>query len=334
MNSTHLPFASRLALCLALLAPALAADHVKTKDGQMLKGRATAYDSQRKVLAFKTDDGRQLEFALDQLDQRSVYQVNASLVPKDSAKGQLQLANFARDIGLYAHAARRYGYAEKADPALKPEIDRERAIGRKLAADYCMVNAQAAIAKKDIPGAEHWLTLLVQKLPNEPQAAEATQLLEQHYLKERAARDDALEQEYTGLLESDLKRGKQLYDRMLERTRDGLTAKQSSKAQNLWEGAIDDGEGALKEIDRLVKKYPEDARVQAGALKYRRLIQAQMVDCHLHLASAAMIGSSHKEALKQTNAALALDPENREALAQRARIEVAANDGFGFDLFD
>jgi len=84
----------------------------------------------------------------------------------------------------------------------------------------------------------------------------------------------------------------------------------------------------------LVRKYPDDARVRDGAVNYRGLITAQIVDCHLHLASAAMVDTSHKEAMKQVNAALALDPENQRALAQRARIEVAANEGIGFDLFD
>ena len=103
MDVTTSPFRTRLvlALCLALLAPAAAADHLRTKDGQTLSGRATKYDAERKVLSFRADDGRQLDFALDQLDQRSVYQVNASLIAKDNGKGQLQLANFARDIRTY-----------------------------------------------------------------------------------------------------------------------------------------------------------------------------------------------------------------------------------------
>jgi len=243
MNSIRIATLARLALFLALVAPLASADNIKTKDGTPLKGRCTAYDAGKKLLSFRTDDGEELQFTLDQLDQRSVYAVNASLIAKDNGKGQLQLANFARDIGLYAHAGRRYGYAEKADPSLKAEVERERAIGRKSAAEYCMKNAQAAIAKKDIADAEHWLTLLVQKLPNEPQAAEASALLEQHYLKERASRDDELERDHDELLENDLKRGKQLYDRMIERTRDGLTAKSSGRSTNLWNGAIDDGKG-------------------------------------------------------------------------------------------
>ncbi len=321
------------ALFLALVAPALASEHIKLKNGTVLKGRATAYDSQQKVLSFRTEDGKDVTYTLDQLDQRSVYMVNTSLIPKDNARGQFQLANYARDIGLFYQARRAYQYAEKADPALKPEIDKERALGRKLAADYCMKNAQEALAKKDVKDAEHWLSLLLEKLPDEPQAEQAAALLEQHYTAERNARDDQLEREHAALLEKDLKKGKELYDRMIQRTQDGLTARNASKAANLWKSAIDDGEDVLKEIDKLAKKYADDPRVQDGAAKYRQLTIDQLVDLHLHLASSETVKSSYKDALRETNAALALDPKNAQALAQRARIEQASSEGLGLGWF-
>ncbi len=331
--STKKHVCAALALLLLLGAPLAATEHVKLKDGTVLKGRATAYDSQKKVLSFRSDDGQERQYTLDQLDQRSVYMVSASVVSKESGRGQLQLANYARDIGLYAHAGRRYEYAEKADPSLAEEVARERALGRKLAAEYCMKNAQEAVAQNKIADAEYWLSLLVQKLPNEPQAEQAAALLEQHYLKERNARDDQLESKHADLLEKDLRKGKELYDRMIERTRDGLTARSESKAAKLFEGALDDGKAVLKEIDRVVKKYPDDVRIQEGADKYRALTIAQMVDAHLHLASQYTVHSSYQNALAETNAALALDPRNEHALSQRARIEYASSEGLGLDLF-
>jgi hypothetical protein len=327
------PLLARLVLFLALAAPALASEHIKLKSGKILRGRATAYDAQTKVLSFRTDDGQEAQYPLDQLDQRSVYLVNAGLIPKDNGRGQLQLANFARDAGLYAHARRHYGYAAKADPALEAEVDRELALGRKLAADFCLKNAQEALTRSDIKGVEKWATTLIEKLPDEPQADQAAALLEQHYLAERNARDDQAEREHDELLQKDLKQGKERYDRMLARTKDGLTAKNSSKSKGLWEGAIDDGEFVLRELDRLEKKYADDQRVQEGVAKYRKLTIDQMVDLHLHLASHYTIKSSYKDALKETNRALALDPRNSQALSQRARIEQASSEGLGLDWF-
>jgi tetratricopeptide (TPR) repeat protein len=323
--------ASSLALCLALAAPAFASEYVKLKNGKVLKGRATAYDSQAKTLSWRGEDGKAATYKLDELDQRSVYMVNASLIAKDNGKGQIQLANYARDIGLYQQAARRYEYAEKADSSLKSEVEKERAVLRRVAAEACMKNAKDAIARNDIKEAEEWLSKLIEKLPNEPQAEEAAALLEKHYANERHARDDELEAKHAELLQKDLKKGKEHYDRMIERTKDGLTAKNSRKSVDLWESAIKDGEVVLDEIDKIEKKYGDDPKVQDGAARYRQLTIDQMIDAHLHLASHYTIKSSYKDAVKETNAALALDPRNQEALSQRARIEAASAEGL--DIF-
>ena len=324
---------ARLALVLAVAAPAYGADHIKLKDGTVVNGKATAYDSQKKTLSFRTEQGQDKTYTLDQLDARSVYMVNASTVPKDNGRAQLQLANFARDIELYAHAGRRYGYAEQADPSLKPEIDKERAIGKKLAAEYCMRNAKESLSKNKVKDAEEWLTTLVQKLPDEPLAAEATQMLDQYYTKERNARDDELEAKHADLIQGDLQKGKKLYDGMIQKTKDGLTARNDNKAVALWKDAIKDGQGVLKEIDRISAKYKDDPRIQEGADRYRALTIEQMIDAHLNIASSLTVSSSYKEALKETNAALALDPQNMAALSQRARIEQAASEGLGLDIF-
>jgi hypothetical protein len=317
-------------LLVVLAASSSAQETIKLKGGQSITGRATAYDAVKKVLSFRSSDGKEAQYTLDQLDPRSVYMVYSSVIPDDNAKGQLQLANFARDAGLYRHAVRRYGLAEKADPGLKGQIDAELAVLRKSAAEFCLTNAKAAQQKGDAKEVEKWCSLLVEKLPEEPQAAQARAMLELHYTAERNARDDELEKEHTELLQKDLKKGKQHYDRMIERTKEGLTASSSSQQTQLWEGAIDDGQVVLKEIDRIAKEYQDDPKVQAGAEKYRKLTIDQMVEANLHLASLYTSRSSFNNAMEATNAALALDPSNQAALAQRARIEQVANEGIGW----
>ena len=317
-----------LAVLLAALAiPTVAQEKIKLKNGKVVSGRATAYDSEKEVLSFRTEDGKDMKYPMSELDSRSVYLVYSSVIPKDNAKAQLQLANFARDAGLYAHARRRYEYAEQADPGFKAEVEKERVKLRKAAADYCLANARAAQAKGDGKEAQKWLSLLLEKLPNEPQAAEAATMVEASYAREANARDDALEKEHEALLQKDLKKGKEKYDSMIERTQEGLTARNASKSEKLWKSALDDGEVVLKEIDRLAKKYADDARVQDGAAKYRQLTVEQMVEIHLHLSSQYTTNSSLKAALREANAALALDPKNGQALAARARIEQASNEG-------
>ena len=325
MRSLHV-----FALTLFLAAPLAAQETIKLKGGQSVTGRATAYDSQKKVLSFRTSDGKDVQYTDDQLDLRSLYQVYASVIPESNGKGQLQLANVARDAGLYKYAVRRYGLAEKADPTLKPQIDQELTVLRRLAADFCLQNARAAKSKGDRAEVEKWCAIMTDKLPDEPQTAEARAMLDQTYAAARNAKDDELESKHAKLLQDDLKQGKLRYDRMIERTKEGLTAKSSSQSIQMWDGALDDGKFVLKELDRIAKKYKDDAQVEDGAGKYRKLTTDQMVEINLHLASMYSTRSSYNDAMKATNAALALDPSNAAAQAQRARIEQASSEGVGW----
>ena len=96
-------------LLLALAALPASAATLKLKDGSSVQCKVQKYDTATRTLYVKLDDGKDAQYGMDQLDARSVYLVNASLIPDGYAKAQLLAANFARDAGLYAHAARRYG---------------------------------------------------------------------------------------------------------------------------------------------------------------------------------------------------------------------------------
>jgi tetratricopeptide (TPR) repeat protein len=315
-----------LALCVLLAAPSAAQETIKLKNGERVTGRATAYDSEKQVLSFRKSDGKEVQYTNDQLDLRSLYLVYASVIPEENGKGQLQLANVARDAGLYKHAVRRYGLAEKADPSLKAQVDSELAVLRRSAAQFCLQNAKSAQSAGKNKDVEKWCAILLDKLPAEPEAAEARTMLNLTYVAERNAKDDELEAKHKELLQQDLKDGKRRYDRMFERTKEGLTATSSGQSKDLWEGAISDGEFVLKELDRIAQDYKDDSAVQEGVVKYRRLTTDQMVEVHMHLASYYSTRTSYDNALKAANAALALDPKSSVALAQRARIEAAVAD--------
>jgi tetratricopeptide (TPR) repeat protein len=318
-----------LASVLALAASASAADYVKLKDGKLVKGEAVSYDEPTQTLNFKMEDGTTKGFKLDDLDKRSVYLVNHSKVPKDDAAKQIRLANLARDAELFAHAMRHYGYAEKADPSKKPQIEAERATLRKLAAAYGMRMAQEAQSKGDKAGAEKWLLKIVEKVPNEPQAKEAAAILEQSYAKTRGEKEAKAESQASEQLKKDLQPGRKNYDDMVRKTQEGLTASTAgSKATSSWDSALSDGQRALDLLDRLIKKYT-DPKTRETLQGYRVVVTTQMVELHLHLASSYTTRSSYNDALAEVNKALALDPKNAECLATRARIEQAASERGG-----
>jgi tetratricopeptide (TPR) repeat protein len=312
------------AALLVLAAAAGAADYVKLKDGKLIKGEAISFDEPTQTLNFKMEDGTARGFKLDELDKRSVYLVNQGKVPKDDAAKQIRIANLARDAELFAHAMRHYGYAERADPARKPEIDAERAKLRQLAAAFGMKQAQDALTKGDRAGAEKWLMRVVEKVPDEPQAKEAAAILEQSYAKARGEKEAKAQSNASAQLKQELQPGKKNYDDMVKKTQDGLTQQTTgSRSTNAWESALNDGGRALALLDRLVKKYP-DPKTQETLGGYRAIVANQMIEVYLHLASAYTTRSSYNKAMAQANQALALDPKNEQALAARVRIEQAS----------
>ena len=307
-------------LFLALVALPASAGTLKLKNGTNVTGHALRYDSSSQTLFFHTDDGKDVQYTLDQLDARTVYMVNASQVPKDDAQKQLMVANFARDSGLFAHAARRYAETLKTDPSLKAAVDVEMSKLRRMAAEACMKNAQAAIAKRDLQEAERWLTTIVDKLPGEPEAARAKSIIETYYAKNRATKMAEADAKASEAQRKTFEKGKQRYDQMVEKCSQALQANSSSQAEQLFQGSLSDGKALLKEIESLQKK-PEGSNLGENAERYRKLVIDQMVETNLHLASQKSVQSDYKGALKAVNAALALDPKSESALSARARVE-------------
>ncbi len=314
-----------LSTAVLLSAPCLAQDVIKVKSLGILRGAVTSYDNTTKILTFVTEDGRTHEIPADQLDRGSAYRLAKSKAEKTDGMDQLKVGNFARDIELYAHAVRHYGYAVEADSSLEQAVEVELTVLRREAAEYCMRLAEEATRKGDEKGAEKWLTILVDKLPSEPLAAGARAMLEQVYAKNHAAKDDHLEQGHEELLAKELRTGKKYYDSMLGKIQKGLVnSSKTSTAKRMYEGAWSDGQRAMREIDKAEKKL---GRAEVGEVLdgYRVVITEHMVDAQLHVASLYTTRTSYQQALAAVNKALSIDSGNRRALATRARIETAAS---------
>jgi tetratricopeptide (TPR) repeat protein len=319
---------SGLLLFAIAVLPASAAT-IKLKDGTLIQCTVQSYDSATKTLKVKLEDGRDAQYTMDQLQARTVYQINASIIPKDDAKAQLMVGNFARDAGLYFEATRRYADAAKLDPKLKPTIDAEMNTLRRSAATMCAEKVRAAAEKKDFKEAEKWAKVLIEKLPDEPEAIQAAAALEAYYEQTRATKLAATEAKASEALKKDVAAGKARYEKMVEKTKQGLQARGSSQAKNLFNSAISDGEYVLKEIDRVAKKY-DDSATQERAQEYRALVTQQIVEVHLHLASMLATQSDYQGGQREVSQALALDPKNAEALAMRARLEDYSSRGIGW----
>jgi len=316
-------------LLFGLLALPAHAANLKLEDGTRVECKVRAYDSATQTLQVTTSDGQQRSFTMAQLDGRSVYQVNASLIPPDDAAAQVLAANFARDAGLYAHAARRYGIAEKLDPSLHDSIEAERVRLRRAAAAECMQRARKAVSAGDIPEATRWLETLVEKLPQEPEAEQASAMLERYYDQTRETEVAKAEAKADAELRSEAATARARYDRMIEKTRKGLQSRGSKQAERLFRDALSDGTAILAQFDAIQKRH-DDPAVAEQIADYRKVVTDQMVEAHLHIASMLATRSDYHGAQREVNQGLALDPRHEQALSMRARIEEYSSRGIGW----
>ena len=116
---------------------------------------------------------------------------------------------------------------------------------------------------------------------------------------------------------------------MLKKIEEGLTTTRSTSiSRRHLEAAWTDGDRALKSLDKTEKKLgrgdPDLAELLDG---YRDLVTEHMVASQLHLASSYSVQTSYQKALRTVNKALSIAPNDRKALAARARIENAAATG-------
>jgi tetratricopeptide (TPR) repeat protein len=314
-----------IALCSLTALAQGGVDHLRLKDGKVLTGRAESYDEVMQLVTFVTADGQKLLLHADDLDSRSAYLIAKSRVQAGNAQHELKMANFARDIGLYAHAARHYRQAVGADPSLAAEVEVQSARNRNLAADWCLSSAKAAVQAGQPAEAEKYLRAMLDRLPDEPQTQEARTMLDELHASNRAARSRPVEEASPDLLTGDLKRGKEAYDRMVALDREALTrSSSSSSAMRSWKSAIDQGERALREIDR-VQKGAQDPGTLELLKRYRQVVQDQIIEIHLNMASSLSTRSSFQQAMSEVNKALAIDSGNAEALAMRARVMDASS---------
>ncbi|MFT7484829.1 MAG: hypothetical protein ACI9F9_000673 [Candidatus Paceibacteria bacterium] len=330
MNITtrHLGLSLLALITLSSAGSAAQPDVIKVSGLGVLHGAVQSWDPVAEVLVFVTNEGKRHTISADKLDRHSAYKLAKTKADVKNAADLIKLGNFARTVELFAIAGRHYNNAIKLDESLTSSVQQEQATNRKLAADYCMRQAREAADKRDLTGAEKWLTTLVNKLPDEPLAKEAATILDGHYKKNHEAMDDALEAKYKVELEKDLKKGKSSYDRMLENLRKGLTNTSSKTVQRHFEAAWKDGQKALSELDKVQKSHAkEDSDLSELFDGYRVLIRGHMVDAQLNLAAHYSTRSSYNDALAAANLALSIDARNERALAARARIEEASSRG-------
>lgn len=299
-------------------------DYISVKSGPRLKGHLVSYDAQEKRIEFRTEDGELVSYTLDQLEPRSVFHLASSHVKADDGPGQLAVGNYARDHQLYAYAVTHYERAVKADPSLKPQVDKEMAKLRPEAAEWLWNKAQEAINNGNPRDAERYLTVLVQRLPNQPQTEKAKPLLAKYYDQNKDEVDKEWASHHDDQARSEIKTAKQYYDQLAAENKAGLQNSNSqTRAIDSFTRGVEYGKKALEELDRVTKDN-KDPKVVAAAKELHDQTVQLMVTAYINLSNVYTTRSSYEQANAAINEALALDPNNANALRARSQNSTAS----------
>ena len=292
--------------------------------GGTVRGRLVSDDGAS--IQLEGSDGQKRIITYQDLDPRSVYRLMKGRTSNDDAEGQIEVGNYARDAGYYAHARRHYNMAVKADPSVQERVDKESTKLREVAGDAELARAREAASKGDLDAAEGHLSNIINEFPDGQAAATAATMLQD--LQARDAAGSSSAPDTSAEIAKELKQATDFVAKAKDENRKGLlNSKKQSTALRSFDKAADYGEKARKSIEKKSgeKDLADDPAFTRAASALDRQAVDVIVDASLNSASLYMTRESYGSALAATNRAIATDPNNQQARSTRARIEVAAS---------
>jgi tetratricopeptide (TPR) repeat protein len=317
---------------LAIASTAPAQSEVWLANGAVMKGNVIEDDGEKvKVeLIAEGGSGATALYRYDQLAPRTLYRLRFNKTPRDDVKGQIELAGYALDNGLFPNARLSYDIAKKENEKKKAGMDAE------LASLYDRAPASVlTFARKEIAAGKHleahrYLTRLVELFPDKEEAAEAASLLEEIAPKANAGRhawvDQKAGKESKPAKEAAAPAIKE-YEKAHETVRKAMAEyKKPVQVTRLLKTAIEQFKEAQRLLDRAMKKEGEGTDLAAHYDAWTAKVKEDIVHTWIDIANTYFSRQSNKDAMDAVAEALAVDPESSEALETRARIQLAMAD--------
>ena len=275
---------------------------------------------------------------LDDFQPHSAYRALAELAAQDNADDRLRLARFAASHDLVYVAQRELRLARQlaGDESLHQDLERDIAARGARALEKLF---RSALKRGDLRKAKRLLNELIIRYPDSNQAAHKEGLRVEYEQAEKAAADErrraSLARKQAQLerhREAKLRPIRGRLERAVRDNRQGLLSSKSfSKAHGLFQRAIHGFEAVTKDADKLLKNKTNDVAFVREVSELRQRAVAATQEALLNAASVCLVRGQFARALGHANRVLALDPENGNARAMRARIETAANEsGWGW----
>lgn len=326
--------------CLAL--PALA-DEIVGVDGTSHSCEILEVEEDGVTVRGKMKSGETVELKVPvaRIDPHCYYGLRDAALG-DDAKARMRFALWCVDNDLLAQAKVQAQKAAKADPQLLEDLagGKYPEIREKIAARV-LASAERDISAGQFDVARQKLEMLLARLSDTEAGGKACEVIRQCEAKHAEAETKAAADAQAKLDETARKaaegRAKLLseVDSDLAKGRavatDGLTEDDHGKALGLLEKALGHGEAAMKKLDAIEKRYPDDAELQTEAAKRRTKLLQGMVKVHVHRSDLYVWRGSIPNAQKELEAARKLVPSSPEIDAAAQRILAAEEEDDTFE---
>lgn len=308
---------------LATLASAGGMDKVLLKDGTLVQGKIRKDTGEAIVVADAW--GKETTVPYGDIDPRTLFRLKMGRVKRSDGRGQLELAQFACDLGLWAQSRKHYRWAETADSKLHAEIDAGLEKLRDKAGASLLMQARQAAAAGNVDKAQRLLTTIIRELPDESVARLATQELAKIQPSARKQDVEAYRRKISPRLKAVLAPARQHYERMLDQRHKGQSSIiYGDKAIPHFQNAVQSGNMARRMWRQIKNQHRNDAELNEIVAFVDQTLNQNLVELHLHLAKIYSDKRQYGAAQKEVDKAIRISPSDGKANSLRMQIQHGA----------
>jgi len=261
-------------------------------------------------------------FEADELAPISFYLVRKHAVEGDAA-ACLELGQFCLDNGFNARARHLFETAAALDPSMKDKAGASKMKAREASAAALLEKAEALHADGKSYDAWHTLQECIRNYDDTASGQKGKDLVSGYYA---AYQDRYVIEDFDGnkAADKELETVKRILHQAAEHNSKALAEKNMSTSLREYDQAAQKYEHALKELEHMAKRSGVDAAHLGKIQSMEAEAKDDSVHAHLNKAGIYLTREAFQDALRETQHALAVDPDNSEAKAYRSRVETVA----------
>ena len=311
----------------------LALETVHLKRGKPITGEVVEVRNDAIVLTRKVGKGSvRQSIKFSRISSNSLHAILVSaLSPLDGAD-HLRIARIVQAAGLYATAQRHFRQSHPAGSPIPADLASEIARCQAKDIEHLMKRSRDELAKEHFSAARRVAMILMRRHHDHPDATKIPR-----YLKTISDLYEAARKRDAAIARS--RKAKDLFKRAevkiggvekwigkarIRETRGLNRSGRFSSARLEFESGIKFLGNAEVDISKIRQSKFIPAELRPKVRDLENLIIDLQIRLRLHIASQYTVRGSYGTALTYVNAALAYDPEDKNALNARARIEGAA----------